>query len=127
MKQMTKNVVYKSVVHYMTKWIKTRVFFAISDFNEENPKVGVEESGIDVTKYKYPFTNMVCEGGGIKGLAYCGVARVSISYFEEEGYIIGVVGVCSAWNQSNAYKHWKLKGLTYHKDFKLYSYCVAFI
>ncbi|XP_021350464.1 uncharacterized protein LOC110448514 isoform X2 [Mizuhopecten yessoensis] len=31
---------------------------------------------VDVADYEYPFENLVFEGGGNKGLAYCGVVRV---------------------------------------------------
>lgn len=31
---------------------------------------------VDLTKYKFPFENLVFEGGGNKGLAYCGAVRV---------------------------------------------------
>ena len=32
-------------------------------------------------EYSYPFENLVFEGGGNKGLAYCGAIRVSNIYF----------------------------------------------
>ena len=32
----------------------------------------------EIAKYEYPFENLVFEGGGAKGLAYCGVIRVSV-------------------------------------------------
>ena len=32
---------------------------------------------VDLTKYVFPFENLVFEGGGNKGLAYCGAVRVS--------------------------------------------------
>ncbi|KAL4222119.1 hypothetical protein ACF0H5_018159 [Mactra antiquata] len=32
--------------------------------------------GVDVYQYEYPFENLVFEGGGNKGLAYCGALRV---------------------------------------------------
>lgn len=33
-------------------------------------------SPVDLTKYDFPFENLVFEGGGNKGLAYCGAVRV---------------------------------------------------
>ena len=33
-------------------------------------------SPVDLTKYDFPFKNLVFEGGGNKGLAYCGAVRV---------------------------------------------------
>jgi len=27
-------------------------------------------------KYKYPFENLVFQGGGVKGIAYCGLIKV---------------------------------------------------
>jgi len=36
---------------------------------------------IDSTQYEFPFENLVLEGGGTKGLAYCGVGRVSVLIF----------------------------------------------
>lgn len=33
--------------------------------------------GVDIHKYEFPFENLVFEGGGNKGLAYCGAVRVS--------------------------------------------------
>ena len=35
---------------------------------------------VDLTKYIFPFENLVFEGGGNKGLAYCGAVRVSHLY-----------------------------------------------
>ena len=39
-----------------------------------------EKEGNDLTKsdqHPFPFENIVLEGGGVKGLAYCGAIRVS--------------------------------------------------
>lgn len=36
----------------------------------------VDLSDIDLTKYKFHFENIVLEGGGIKGIAYCGAIQV---------------------------------------------------
>ncbi|GFR92304.1 hypothetical protein ElyMa_004349600 [Elysia marginata] len=46
-------------------------FFSI--FNTEDKKA----RSVDPSKYEYPFENLVFEGGGNKGLAYCGAVRVS--------------------------------------------------
>ena len=32
---------------------------------------------VDIEEYEFPFENLVFEGGGNKGLAYCGAVRVS--------------------------------------------------
>lgn len=34
---------------------------------------------VDLNRYAFPFENLIFEGGGNKGLAYCGAVRVSIS------------------------------------------------
>ncbi|GFO21424.1 hypothetical protein PoB_004792900 [Plakobranchus ocellatus] len=47
-------------------------FFSI--FNQEDKKA----RSVDPSKYEYPFENLVFEGGGNKGLAYCGAVRVSL-------------------------------------------------
>lgn len=46
-------------------------FFSI--FNTEDKKA----RSVDPRLYQYPFENIVFEGGGNKGLAYCGAVRVS--------------------------------------------------
>ncbi|RUS74313.1 hypothetical protein EGW08_017922 [Elysia chlorotica] len=45
-------------------------FFSI--FNTEDKKA----RSVDPSKYEYPFENLVFEGGGNKGLAYCGAVRL---------------------------------------------------
>lgn len=57
-----------------TKYIrlsKRGNFFSI--FNSEDRKA----RSVDPKMYMYPFENLVFEGGGNKGLAYCGAVRVS--------------------------------------------------
>ncbi|XP_076094801.1 uncharacterized protein LOC143065237 [Mytilus galloprovincialis] len=40
-------------------------------------------SNIDSTQYRFPFENLVLEGGGVKGLVYCGLGRA----LEEHGIL----------------------------------------
>ena len=43
----------------------------------ENKKDSFENYGVDSLKgYDYPFTNIVVEGGGSKGMAYVGALEV---------------------------------------------------
>lgn len=53
---------------------KRENFFSI--FNEEDKKA----RSVDPKLYTYPFENIVFEGGGNKGIAYCGAVRVSCSW-----------------------------------------------
>lgn len=44
--------------------------------------VDIAAIAVDYTLYKYPFENIILEGGGNKGLAYCGAIRVRrVLYF----------------------------------------------
>ena len=36
----------------------------------------LEDKYADIKQYKFPFENVVLEGGGVKGLAYCGAIQV---------------------------------------------------
>ena len=50
-------------------------FFSI--LNTEDKKA----RNVDPKMYDYPFENIVFEGGGNKGLAYCGAVRVSVDMY----------------------------------------------
>ena len=40
----------------------------------------------NLEQYVYPFENVVFEGGGNKGLAYCGAVRVSCFWFAWDAF-----------------------------------------
>ncbi len=42
----------------------------------------VEDEYAEFKEYDFPFENIVLEGGGVKGLAYCGAIQVSICLYK---------------------------------------------
>lgn len=40
-------------------------------------EVDTQVMKVDINAYEFPFENLVFEGGGNKGLAYCGAVKVS--------------------------------------------------
>lgn len=48
--------------------------------SENYDEVDAKTVGVDIDKYEYPFENLAFEGGGNKGLAYCGAVRVSFVF-----------------------------------------------
>lgn len=50
--------------------------------------IEVKAMSIDPRDHSYPFENLIFEGGGNKGLAYCGAVRVrllEVLYFKRGG------------------------------------------
>jgi len=49
-------------------------------------EIEIQAMDTEPVHYNYPFENLVFEGGGNKGLAYCGVIRVGICTSTPWGY-----------------------------------------